>query len=60
MNNKITPLPNGDFVVDYDNSLGKAIEFHSDKGYTESTKERYEEFARKRYEWDNWKPIKDL
>ena len=55
-----------DDPVDYDTSLGRAIEFHSDKGYSESTLEKYEEFNKKRNyqwttnptEWDNWKPIK--
>lgn len=61
MNNTIKSLPNGDFEVVYDSPLGKAEEFHSDKGYELSTLEKYEEFAKKRnYEWDQWKPIKDL
>lgn len=63
MNNTIKPLPNGDFEVVYDSPLGKAEEIHSDKGYEESTLEKYEEFNKKRnytYEWDEWKPNKDL
>lgn len=56
MNNKIKHLPNGDFQVIYD-----AEEIHSDKGYEVDDLEKAEEFDKKRnYEWDNWKPIKDL
>ena len=54
MNNTIKHLPNGDFEVVYDTPLGKAEEFHSDKGYKESTLEKCEEFAKKRnYHYTN-------
>jgi hypothetical protein len=49
MNNTIKPLPNGDFEVLY-----TAEEIHSDKGYSESTLEKCQEFARKRnYHYTN-------
>jgi hypothetical protein len=54
MNNTIKHLPNGDFEVVYDTPLGKAEEFHSDKGYKESTLEKCEEFAKQRnYHYTN-------
>jgi hypothetical protein len=54
MNNTIKHLPNGDFEVVYDTPLGKAEEFHSDKGYKLSTHEKQAEFAKKRsYHYTN-------
>jgi hypothetical protein len=54
MNNTIKHLPNGDFEVLYDTPLGKAEEIHSDKGYTLSTHEKQQEFAKKRnYHYTN-------
>lgn len=61
MNNKIKPLPNGDFRVEPLAEVGKWMD--EDKGYQESTLEKYEEFNKKRnytYEWDEWKPNRDL
>ena len=70
MNNKITPLPNGDFQVEPLVETGKWMD--EDKGYQESTHEKQAEFALKRNyhytnpidnpkpEWDDWKPIEDI
>jgi hypothetical protein len=61
MNNKIKPLPNGDFKVEDLAEVGKWMD--EDKGYQESTLEKQQEFAKKRnytYEWDEWKPNEDL
>ncbi len=59
MNNNIKTLPNGDFIVEPLAEVGKWMD--DDKDYQLSTHEKQQEFAKKRnYEWDNWRPIKDL
>jgi hypothetical protein len=48
--------------------LSEVADWHSDKGYTLSTHEKQQEFAKKRnytYEvekcpWDNWKASRDI
>ena len=59
MNNKITPLPNGDFKVEPLAEVGKWMD--EDKDYSESTLEKQREFARKRNDpWDEWRASKDI
>jgi len=74
MNNKITPLPNGDFRVEELAEVGKWMD--EDKGYQESTHEKQAEFAKNRNyhytntdnpidfpkncPWDEWKATKDI
>ena len=50
MNNKITPLPNGDFRVEELAEVGKWMD--EDKCYSESTHEKQQEWAKRRnYEY---------
>ena len=60
MNNKITPLPNGDFKVEELAEVGKWMD--EDKRYELSTHEKQQEFAKKRNycPWDQWKATKDI
>lgn len=52
MNNKITPLPNGDFKVEELAEVGKWMD--EDKGYQESTLEKQQEWAMNRnYHYTN-------
>jgi hypothetical protein len=58
MNNKITPLSNGDFRVEPLEEVGKWMD---DKGYELSTHEKQQEFAKKRNcPWDEWKSNRDI
>ena len=59
MNNKITPLPNGDFKVEELAEVGKWMD--EDKNYELSTHEKQQEFEKKRNcPWDEWKATKDI
>lgn len=55
MNNKITPLSNGDFRVEELAKVGKWMD--EDKGYSESTHEKQQEFAKKRCWCHKCRPI---